>query len=53
MMDQLGPCGPSSQWLHAFIVVINAFQAIGVAYVVQRAARKNREERRTNGHSTE
>lgn len=47
---QAGPCGMQSEWLHAFIIVINAFQAVSVAYLAQRAVRKNREDRDGNGH---
>jgi len=47
---QHGPCDMSTQWLHAFISVVTAVQAIGVAYLTHRAIRKNREDRDGNGH---
>jgi len=50
MLDS-GPCISPRGWFEAFVVIMNAFQAIGVAYVVQRAARKNREDRNGNGTS--
>lgn len=49
MMEMGGPCGPYANLIHVAIVVIQSIQAVGVAYMVQRAARKNREDR--NGHS--
>lgn len=51
MTEQMGPCGPTSVALHAFIVIVNALQAIGIAYIVQRAARKNREDANGKRHS--
>jgi len=51
MMESAGPCTPQSVFLHAFIVVINAVQAVGIAYLAQRAVRKNREDRTANGSS--
>ena len=52
MMQELGPCGPASTWLHVFIVTINAFQAVAIAYIAQRTVRKNRQERNGNGHNS-
>lgn len=48
-MSELGPCGQSSQWVSVFVVVVNALQALGIAFIAARAARKNREDK--NGHS--
>lgn len=52
-MMEGGPCGPTQTWLHVFIVLVNAIQAMGIAYIAHRAARKNREERNGSGHKTE
>ena len=53
MIEQCGPSTADPTWLKAFLIIMNAFQAIGVAYVVQRAARKNREERNGKEHKAE
>lgn len=53
MIDQVGPCGQTSQGMHAFIVIMNVLQSVLLALVAQRAVRKNRDERRANGHKSE
>jgi hypothetical protein len=53
MTETNGPCFLQSVFLHAFIVVINAVQAVGIAYLAQRAVRKNREDRTANGSGKE
>jgi hypothetical protein len=49
MIDHIGPCAPTSQAMHAFIVVMNVMQSVLLALVAQRAVRKNRDDRRANG----
>lgn len=49
-MMQLQPCQPTSMAMHAFIVMMNVIQTVALAYVAQRALRKNKEERNGNGH---
>ena len=44
MMDLSGPCQPTPSWVYALNVSLNTFQMIVLAYLAQRAARKNREE---------
>ena len=53
MIEQCGPTPHESEWLKAFLIVVNALQAIGVAYVVQRAYRKNAEDRNGRGNKLE
>jgi hypothetical protein len=48
-MFDTGPCSQDGSFMRIFILVANVLQAIGVAYVAQRAARKNREDK--NGHA--
>lgn len=52
-MQDIGPCGPSSQLLHAFIILVNAFQAVLIAWLANRARSKDVAEKRRNGHTTE
>jgi len=52
-MNGCGPTPEMSSLLHAFLIVMNVIQAIGIAYVTQRAVRKNREDKNGNGHKTE
>lgn len=52
-MFEAGPCGPQSNALHVFLILMNTFQAVAIAYIAQRARRKNREEGNGTGHSSE
>lgn len=45
MQHELGPCGPTLSWVHAFIAVVQCVQSVAIAYLTVRARRKNREER--------
>lgn len=44
MIWQIGPCGPTSNWVIALNAVLNTVQAVLLGYLAQRAVRKNREE---------
>jgi len=52
-MIEMGPCQPPSMAMHAFIVVMNVVQTVALAFVAQRAARKNREDKASNGKGSE
>lgn len=49
-MMQMSPCQPTTAGMHAFIIFMNVLQTIALAYVAQRAVRKNKEEKNGNGH---
>lgn len=44
-MSEVGPCMQMSVGLHVFIVFMNVVQSVAIAYLAQRAARKNREDK--------
>lgn len=44
MMFDVGPCSEQSEWLRAFNAVLNVVQTVLVAYIANRALRKNRED---------
>jgi len=46
---QMPPCQPTTAAMHVFIVIMNVVQTIVLAYIAQRAVRKNREDRNGNG----
>jgi hypothetical protein len=48
---EMAPCQPTSSAMFAFNVVMNVIQTVALAYVAQRAVRKNREEAGSNGQS--
>lgn len=52
-MIEMAPCQPTSMAMHAFMIVMNMVQTVVLAYIAQRAVRKNREDRSSNGHNTE
>lgn len=43
-MIDIGPCQDQSEWLRAFNAVLNVLQTVLVAYIANRAIRKNRED---------
>lgn len=43
---EVGPCYEPAQWLRAFNAVMNVIQVVAIAYLSQRAYRKNQEEAR-------
>lgn len=47
-MIEMQPCMPQSIGLHAFLAVMQVLQAVALAYIAQRAVRKNREDRNGN-----
>lgn len=49
-MTQMAPCMPMSPELHVILMVLSVVQTIALAYIGQRALRKNREDRK-NGRS--
>lgn len=52
MMDQLVQCQQTSPLVHMFIITMNVVQTLALAYIAQRAVRKNREDKNGNGHRT-
>ena len=50
-MIDVGPCTQQSIGLHAFIVLINMVQAVALAYLAQRAVRKDNAESKANSQS--
>jgi hypothetical protein len=50
MMDQTMPCQTTTVGMHAFIIIMNVVQTIALAYIAQRAVRKNREDTKSNGN---
>lgn len=44
-MDQTLPCAMGTNWLHLAIVTLQMVQTVVVAYLANRARRKNREDR--------
>jgi hypothetical protein len=48
---QLSPCEHTSEGMRVFIIVMNVVQTLVLAYIAQRAVRKNREDQRNNGSS--
>lgn len=44
MIFDVGPCAEQSDLLRAFNAVLNVVQTVLVAYIANRAIRKNREE---------
>lgn len=52
-MIEFQPCQPTTMGMHAFIIVMNMVQTITLAYIAQRAVRKNREDKSSNGHSSQ
>ncbi len=52
-MAELGPCGPTSGALHVFIIIVNAFQAVVIAWLANRRRKADEREHRRNGHSLE
>jgi hypothetical protein len=50
MMFDVGPCNEQSEWLRAFNAVLNVVQTVLVAYIANRAIRKNREEQNKRQH---
>lgn len=53
MIEQIGPCGPTSEALHVFIILSNAFQAIVIAWLANRRRKADDREQKRNGHITE
>jgi len=52
VIEQIGPCGPQNNVGHVFIVVINAFQAILIAWLANRRRLADDRELRRNGHGS-
>lgn len=48
-MDQVVQCMPGTVWLHVFLAVLNVFQSIALAWLGQRARRRDRAEVKRNG----
>jgi ABC-type Fe3+ transport system permease subunit len=48
-LDQMVQCMPGTLYLHGFIAVLSTFQAIALAWLAQRARRRDRDERNGNG----
>lgn len=49
----IGPCPEAPAWLVAFNGVLNVVQAVLLAFIAQRAVRKNREEAAEKGRVNE
>jgi hypothetical protein len=44
-----GPCGPSSEYVQMFIVLMNVVQSIAIAWLTNRARLRDAAEKRRNG----
>jgi hypothetical protein len=54
MMDLLAhPCADSTEVIRAFNTIVNAAQMVLIAWLTNRAVRKDREEVKKNGHKSE